>query len=429
MNMNKKKLGVIGLGYVGLPLAIEYKKIGFDVKGFDVDQSKIDLLNSGKSYIKHIKSDEIKTLLKDGVFATSDFAELSDVDVIFVCVPTPIDKYRNPFMGHIEDTSYSVSKNLKKGHLVLIESSTYPGTTNELIKPILEKSGLKCHSDFFLAYSPEREDPGNKNFKINSITKVVGADDEKSLVLAKDIYSKLTKVHTMNSTYEAEAVKLTENIFRSVNIALVNELRVIYNNMGIDTWNVIDGASTKPFGFMPFYPGPGIGGHCIPVDPFYLTYKARQFSMSTRFIELAGDINASMPEYVVTKCQELLNKNSKPLKSSKILIMGVAYKKDVDDMRESPSIEIMNRLVAKGSKVEFYDPLIKKIPKLREYPNFENLERINLQDKSYIDYDLVLICTDHSSYDVARVISESKLIVDTRNCLPENAYNERIIKA
>lgn len=268
MNKENKKLGVIGLGYVGLPLAIQYTKIGFEVKGFDVDQSKIDLLNSGESYIKHISDEDVKSLMNDEEFATSNFQELRDVDIIFVCVPTPIDKFRNPYMGHIEETAKAISKNLRKNHLILIESSTYPGTTNDLVKPLLEESGLKCHSDFYLAYSPEREDPGNKDFKINNIPKVVGADNEESLRLAKEIYSQLTTVHAMNSSYEAEAVKLTENIFRSVNIALVNELKTIYENMGIDTWNVIDGASTKPFGFMPFYPGPGIGGHCIPVDPF-----------------------------------------------------------------------------------------------------------------------------------------------------------------
>tara|TARA_B100000214_G_C23962308_1_gene625894 strand:- start:266 stop:1573 length:1308 start_codon:yes stop_codon:yes gene_type:complete len=425
----KSRLGVIGLGYVGLPLAIEFKKLGFEVKGFDVDLKKIESLNKGISYIEHIEDEDISELNSRHEFATSNFKELSEVEIIFVCVPTPIDKNRNPFMGHLEDTAKSISSNLKSGHLILIESSTYPGTTNELIKPILEESGLKCHEDFFLAYSPEREDPGNKSFKIDNIPKVVGADNKQSLDFASGIYSLLTTVHKMDSTYEAEAVKLTENIFRSVNIALVNELKIIFDQMDIDIWNVVDGASTKPFGYMPFYPGPGIGGHCIPVDPFYLTYKAKQYSIPTKFIELAGDINASMPSYIIQNCKDLLNTNEIRLDSAKVLVLGVAYKKDIDDMRESPSIEIMNLLVENGAKVEFYDPLIEKIPELRKFPDFCNLSRIELNQKSIVGFDIVLICTDHSEVDYQLLIDNSKLIIDTRNCLPKDAYNERIIKA
>jgi UDP-N-acetyl-D-glucosamine dehydrogenase len=332
-------------------------------------------------------------------------------------------------MGHIIDTAEAISKYLRKNQLVIIESSTYPGTTNELIRPILEKSGLMCHEDFYLAYSPEREDPGNKKFDISSIPKVVGADSTKSLEIALEIYSKLTKTFAMNSSYEAEAVKLTENIFRSVNIALVNELKIIYDHMGIDTWNVIDGAATKPFGFMPFYPGPGIGGHCIPVDPFYLTFKAREHSLATKFIELAGDINSSMPPYIVNKCQDHLNNASKALHGSNVLICGVAYKKNIDDLRESPCLEIMDLLQKKGANLYFNDPLIKNIPSTRKFKNLTEIRSLEISPESLKKIDLVLICTDHDSFDYDCLINNSKRVIDTRSCLPKESYNEYIVKA
>lgn len=426
---NQVNLGIIGLGYVGLPLAIHYKELGFSVHGFDIDEDKINKLNNGKSYINHIEEKDIEQLIQNGNFSTSDFSKTSDMDILFVCVPTPIDEQRNPFMGHILDTAEAISKYLRKNQLVLIESSTYPGTTNDLIKPILEKSGLICHEDFYLAYSPEREDPGNKNFDIRSIPKVVGADNPKSLEIALEIYSKLTKTFAMNSSYEAEAVKLTENIFRSVNIALVNELKVIYDDMNIDVWNVIEGASTKPFGFMPFYPGPGIGGHCIPVDPFYLTYKARELSLATRFIELAGDINSSMPLHVVKKCQNHLNDYKKSLNGSKILICGLAYKKNVDDMRESPSLEIIKILKKFGAEIEYHDPYIASIPKIRNFSELKDLKSTEISSQNLKDVDLVLICTDHDNVDYDFIFQHASLVVDTRNCLKNSQYNDRVIKA
>lgn len=426
---NQVNLGIIGLGYVGLPLAIHFKELGCSVHGFDIDEDKINKLNNGKSYINHIEEKDIEKLIQNGNFSTSDFSKISDMDILFVCVPTPIDEQRNPFMGHIIDTAEAISKYLRKNQLVIIESSTYPGTTNELIRPILEKSGLMCHEDFYLAYSPEREDPGNKKFDISSIPKVVGADSTKSLEIALEIYSKLTKTFAMNSSYEAEAVKLTENIFRSVNIALVNELKIIYDHMGIVTWNVIDGAATKPFGFMPFYPGPGIGGHCIPVDPFYLTFKAREHSLATKFIELAGDINSSMPPYIVNKCQDHLNNASKALHGSNVLICGVAYKKNIDDLRESPCLEIMDLLQKKGANLYFNDPLIKNIPSTRKFKNLTEIRSLEISPESLKKIDLVLICTDHDSFDYDCLINNSKRVIDTRSCLPKESYNEYIVKA
>tara|TARA_B100000212_G_C27380681_1_gene536890 strand:- start:2669 stop:3985 length:1317 start_codon:yes stop_codon:yes gene_type:complete len=423
------RLGVIGLGYVGLPLAIHFKELGYQINGFDIDEEKIKQLNNGESYINHIQPDDISKLNTNGKFATSNFQEISNMDIIFVCVPTPIDEQRNPYMGHLIDTAKSLSKYLSKGHLVLIESSTYPGTTNELIKPILEESGLICHKDFYLGYSPEREDPGNKNFNIKNISKVVGADDATSLKLSLEIYSKLTKTFPMKSSYEAEAVKLTENIFRSINIALVNELKIIYDHMDIDVWNVIDGASTKPFGFMPFYPGPGIGGHCIPVDPFYLTFKAREHSLATKFIELAGDINSSMPLHVVRKCQNHLNMAKKSLNGSKILVCGLAYKKNVDDMRESPSLEIMKLLTEFGAEIEYHDPYINKIPKLRNFQQFENVDCTDISPENLKDVDLTIICTDHDIVDYDTIVENSPLVIDTRNCLKTSQYSKNVIKA
>ena len=426
---NQANLGIIGLGYVGLPLAIHFRELGCSVHGFDIDEDKINKLNNGKSYINHIEDKDIEKLIQNGDFATSDFSKISDMDILFVCVPTPIDSQRSPFMGHIIDTSEAISKYLRKSQLVLIESSTYPGTTNELIKPILEKSGLICHEDFYLAYSPEREDPGNKKYDISSIPKVVGADNPKSLDIALEIYSKLTETFAMNSSYEAEAVKLTENIFRSVNIALVNELKTIYDHMGVDTWNVIDGAATKPFGFMPFYPGPGIGGHCIPVDPFYLTYKAREYSLPTKFIELAGEINSSMPTYIVNKCQDHLNKGSMALHGSNVLICGVAYKKNVDDLRESPCLEIMDLLQKKGANLYFNDPLIKNIPSTRKFKNLTEIRSLEISPESLKKIDLVVVCTDHDGFDYDCLINNSKRLIDTRSCLPKESYDEYIVKA
>ncbi|MEX2191148.1 MAG: nucleotide sugar dehydrogenase, partial [Bacteroidota bacterium] len=359
-NLESKQatVGVIGLGYVGLPLALCFAEKGFSVIGFDVDQKKIDALAKSQSYIKHIKPDRIARSIQNKKFTpTSDFSKLSSCNAILIAVPTPLTKQREPDMTYVVSTCETISKNLVKGQLVVLESTTYPGTTEEVVVPILEKSGLKLDKDFYVAFSPEREDPNNPNYTTETIPKVVGSTSPEGLAIAEKLYSQIVvKVVPVSSTRAAEATKLLENIFRSVNIALVNELKVTFDKMGIDIWEVIEAAKTKPFGFMPFYPGPGLGGHCIPIDPFYLTWKARQYDVATRFIELAGEINTAMPDYVVGKVSEALNQRGKPLKGSRILILGLAYKANVDDDRESPSYKLMVKLQEKGAVVEYNDP-------------------------------------------------------------------------
>jgi UDP-N-acetyl-D-glucosamine dehydrogenase len=427
-------IGVIGLGYVGLPLVSNFVRQNFTVFGFDIDQTKVDALNDGQSYIKHIPSSDILELVETKRFtATNDFSHLTKMDAIVICVPTPLTKQREPDLSYIVKTTEVISKYLRKGQLITLESTTYPGTTREVMIPILERnSGLISGVDFFVAFSPEREDPGNEVFSANSTPKVVGGCGADALKLACALYGKVTpKVVPVSSADTAEAVKLTENIFRAVNIALVNELKVIYNAMGIDVWEVIDAAKTKPFGFMPFYPGPGLGGHCIPIDPFYLTWKAREFDISTRFIELAGEVNRSMPFHVVGRLGEALNRRfAKGLNGAKILMLGLAYKKNVDDMRESPSLKIIEIMEQKGAIVNFYDPYFSIIPKLREHPALIDRKGIDLNVQNLKQFDAVFIATDHDDVDYNMVVEHAKLVIDTRNVLERlNIHSDKIVKA
>lgn len=412
------KVGVVGLGYVGLPLVQLFCKQGYQVVGFDIDRPKVNLLNDGKSFIGHIPSANIEELVTKKLFeATADFDRIREVDAIIVCVPTPLTRHREPDLGAIIATSEAIAPRLRDGQLVVLESSTFPGTTDEVVKPILEKSGLTAGEDFFLAYSPEREDPGNKVHTAKSTPKVVGADGVDALEIANALYGSIIDATVVvSNSRTAEAVKLTENIFRSVNIALVNELKIIYDKMGIDVWEVIDAAASKPFGFMPFYPGPGLGGHCIPIDPFYLTWKAREYDVPTRFIELAGEINTHMPSYVVARMSEALNDHfERSVKGSKILILGIAYKKDVDDMRESPSLVLIERLEAAGAHVEFYDPFIPVIPHTREHDNLSGRSSVELTSEVIESFDAVLISTDHTDVDYELVSKQARLVIDTRN--------------
>ena len=425
----KAHIGIIGLGYVGLPLAIEFCKTGFQVTGLDIDQEKIDLLSQGKSYINHISVSNIKHLNQEGKFkGTTNFTLISNLDCILICVPTPLSKNREPDMSYIIATAQKISPHLVKNQLIVLESTTFPGTTQEVLIPALEAgSELKANKDFFIAYSPEREDPNNKEYSIATTPKVIGADNPKSLELANAIYSSIVnKTVLVSGTKVAEATKLTENVFRAVNIALVNELKVIYEKMGIDVWEVIEACSTKPFGFMPFYPGPGLGGHCIPIDPFYLTWKAREHGITTRFIELAGEINTLMPDYVIQKIIFALNREGKSLKNSRILLLGLAYKKNVDDTRESVTFKIMELLEEKGAITDYNDPYIPKIKPTRKYKKFTGRKSIPL--KKINEYDCVVILTDHTSYDFKAIEEHSSIIVDTRNACGK-IKSDKVIKA
>jgi len=408
-------VGVIGLGYVGLPLALCFAEKGFRTIGFDIDQSKVDSLRAGKSYIKHIGMERIERANKTSLFdSTTDFSKLSECDAILIAVPTPLSKNREPDMSYVRTTCECVARHLRQGQLVVLESTTYPGTTEEVVVPILERSELKVDKDFFVAYSPEREDPNNGQYTTETIPKVVGSTSPDGLAVAEALYRQIVvKTVPVSSTRVAEATKLMENIFRSVNIALVNELKVTFMKMGIDIWEVIEAAKTKPFGYMPFYPGPGLGGHCIPIDPFYLTWKAREYGVTTRFIELAGEINTSMPDFVVSRVMEVLNEHGKPLKGAKILILGVAYKANVDDDRESPSYRLMEKLEQKGAIVHYNDPYVPVIKHVREYPKFAGRKSVDVS----ADCDLILIATAH---DIYKKMDFGKLgvpIVDTRNIL------------
>ncbi len=411
----KAVVGIVGMGYVGLPLARTFCSAGFKVVGLDVDPKKVAALNAGKSYIKHIPSSLIRGLIKKDQFhATTDAKDLKKCNAVLICVPTPLTKMRDPDMSYVESTAEMLSGVLQKGQLIALESTTYPGTTRELVQPILEKSGLKVERDFFLAYSPEREDPGRTDFTTETIPKVVGGVGKKSLKAACALYAAaISEAVPVSSCDVAECCKILENVYRGVNIALINELKMLLDRMNIDVWEVVKAASTKPFGFQPFYPGPGLGGHCIPIDPFYLTWRARQFDMSTRFIELSGEINTAMPDYVVRRVGEALNTAKKPLNGSKILVLGLAYKKDVDDIRESPSIELIEKLKAAGAKVDYNDPYVKRTPKQREHDL--RMQSKPLTVKSIGSYDCVLIATDHSDYDYPWIVKHAKLVVDTRN--------------
>ena len=414
------RIGVIGLGYVGLPLGCLFAEKGFATTGFDIDASKVKTLNAGRSYIKHIPAKRIAALRKAKKFeATADFDHLRDMDAIIICVPTPLTRHREPDLQFIVRTGEEIAPNLREGQLVVLESSTYPGTTREDLKPILERTGLKSGRDFFLAYSPEREDPGNPNFGTNDIPKVVGGDGAAALALATALYDQVVvKTVPVSSVEAAETVKLTENIFRAVNIALVNELKVICAAMGIDVWEVIDAAKSKPFGYMPFYPGPGLGGHCIPIDPFYLTWKAREFGINTRFIELAGEINTAMPTYVVARLgEELSRQRKKALKDAKILLIGLAYKKNVDDMRESPALTLIQLLEKAGAKVGYHDPFIPAVKPSREHGHLMGRKSVTLSSRNIAAVDAVVIVTDHDEVDYALIGRNAKLVLDTRNAM------------
>ncbi len=408
-------VGIIGLGYVGLPLAREFCKGGAKVVGFDINSKTVSKINKGRSPLKHIPNGQVKEMVKTGRFqATDKMAGLGRVDAILICVPTPLTKNREPDMSYVEITCETVAKYLKKGQLVVLESTTYPGTTKDVMLPILEKSGLKAGRDFHLAYSPEREDPGNKSFSTGTIPKIVGGIDKNSLSKALEIYRYAIKTLVPVESCEiAEAAKIVENTYRSVNIAMVNELKQLFDRMGIDVWEVIKAASTKPFGYQPFYPGPGLGGHCIPIDPFYLTWKARQYGMPTRFIELAGEINTDMPHYVVQRTMEALNDKKKSLKGSIVLVLGLAYKKDIDDVRESPSLELIELYKEKGAKVDYNDPYIPQTHKMREYDL--KMKSKLLSAKMLKSYDAVVIATAHSDYDYKWIVKNSQLVIDTRN--------------
>jgi UDP-N-acetyl-D-glucosamine dehydrogenase len=424
------RVGIIGLGYVGLPLARALSYKGFPVLGFDIDPDKVERLKGGESYIGHIPSDDIRQMGERKFEATYDFDRLGEPDAILICVPTPLTEAREPDLAYVEDSARAVAQTLRRDQLIVLESTTWPGTTRQVVQPILEASGLKAGSDFFLAFSPEREDPGNPDHSAPVIPKVVGGLDPQSLELAANLYAQIVvRVVRVGAPELAEACKLLENTYRAVNIALVNELKVLFDRMGIDVWEVIEAAKTKPFGFQAFYPGPGLGGHCIPIDPFYLTWLARKHGLTTRFIELAGEVNTSMPAYVVSKVMDALNERGKPLKNSKVALLGMAYKKDVDDPRESPGFELMELLIERGAHVTYNDPHIPVLPRMRHYPDLhmasEPLTAEYLQRQ-----DCVLISTDHSSYDYRWIAEQSSLVVDTRNaCRGLSQFAERIVKA
>ncbi len=420
-------VGIIGLGYVGLPLVIEFFKAGFPIIGFDIDEEKINALKSGRSYIKHI---DISSIAQSSRFIpTTDFSKLKRADCIIICVPTPLNRHREPDMKYVFSTAKTIAEYLRQGQLVVLESTTYPGTTDEDLRKILEETGLKAGTDFYLSFSPEREDPGNKSFTTSKIPKVVGGFTKDCLEVATHLYSCVfEKVIPVSSTKVAEAVKLLENIYRAVNIALVNELKMLFDRMGIDIWEVIDAAKTKPFGFQAFYPGPGLGGHCIPIDPFYLTWKAREYDFSTRFIELAGEINTSMPYYVVQKTMEALNEKGKSVKGARILILGLAYKKDVDDPRESPTMRLIELYEKAGASVDYNDPYIPVFPKSRKYQFSKR--SIELSPENLRSYDCVVIVTDHSCYDPDFIVKNSNLIVDTRNLIKNKKnYKGKVFQA
>ncbi len=421
------RVGVVGLGYVGLPLAVEFAKAGFHVTGFDVDQKKVDLLNDGKSYIPDVSQDTLGELVKDGLLdATTDFSRIKEMDGIIICVPTPLSKTKDPDMRYIQSATHSIAGNLREGHVISLESTTYPGTTDEFVKPILESSGLKVGRDFFLAFSPERIDPGNKKYQVKNTPKVVGGVEPNSTEIVSYLYSKvIDKVVPVSSAKAAEMTKLLENTFRSVNIALVNEFAIMCQILGIDVWEVIEAASTKPFGFMPFYPGPGIGGHCIPIDPHYLSWKLKTLNYNARFIELASEINTNMPRYVVQRVADALNEFEKSVKGSQILVLGVAYKKDIDDTRESPALDVIELLENKGADVKYNDPYVPEL-----FLNGRTRKSAKLTEKLLHDVDCVVITTDHSDYDYNWIVKNSKLVVDTKNATKNisDALKSKVVK-
>ena len=423
-------IGIIGLGYVGLPLVIRFCEERFHVLGFDIDPVKINLLNRGQSYIKHIPSEKIARLRKSRLFeATSDYSRLKEADAVLICVPTPLSKNKEPDMSYIEMTSDEIAKTLRRGQFVSLESTTYPGTTREILLPKFERRGLKAGLDFFLVFSPEREDPGNPTYGTKNIPKVLGGITPACKALGKLLYAQIVdRVVAVSSPEAAEFAKILENTFRCVNIALINELKMLADKMNVDIWEVIEAASSKPFGFMPFYPGPGLGGHCIPIDPFYLAWKAKELNFNTSFIELAGEINTDMPAYVISRITDALNEQGKCLKNAKILVLGIAYKKDIDDMRESPALEIIELLKEKGARVSYNDPFIPRMPKLRRHEL--NLKSAPLAKKIFKAMDAVVIVTDHSKYDYEWIVEHSALVIDTRNATRNvKTQRHKIVKA
>ncbi|HIF37158.1 MAG: nucleotide sugar dehydrogenase [Methanobacteriota archaeon] len=403
------KIGIIGMGYVGIPLGLEFSNKGFTVLGFDKDTKRVDDINAGKQIMKHITKKSMEKFVENKGSATAEFSRIKNMDCLIICVPTPLDKHEQPDMSYVESASLEISKNLQKEQLIVLESTTYPGTTNEIVKPILEKSGLIAGKDFFLAYSPEREDPGNKEFDVSEIPKVMGGLTENCLRLTSSLYKHIVLETVEVSTMEtAEATKLMENIFRAVNIAMVNELKLVLERMNINIWEVIDAAKTKPFGFMPFYPGPGMGGHCIPIDPFYLSWKAKEYNTEAKFIELAGEINRKMTENITHRIGKALNDDKKSIRESNIMILGVAYKKDIDDIRESPALKIMELLQFKGAKISYHDPYVKE---------FNSQKSLELNTENLKNQDAIVITTDHSNVDYELIGKHARLIIDTRNVM------------
>ncbi len=424
-------IGIIGLGYVGLPLARTFSGRGFRVLGFDTDPNKVEKLRRGESYIGHIPDTTVREMRQNRFDPTADSARLGEADVVIICVPTPLTEAREPDLSYVANSAKAIAATLRRGQLVVLESSTYPTTTRTVVLPILEATGLVAGEDFFVAYSPEREDPGNPNFSTSTIPKVVGGLDPHSLELAVNVYRDVVvNVVPVSSPEVAEACKILENTYRAINIALVNELKVLYDRMGIDVWEVIDAAKTKPFGFQAFYPGPGLGGHCIPIDPFYLTWVARQYGMNTRFIELAGEVNTAMPAFVISKVADALNEAGKPVKGSKVAILGMAYKKDIDDPRESPSFELLDLLLKKGAAVSYSDPHIPSLPRMRHWPHLEPMQSQALSAEYLCSQDCVLIATDHSAFDYQFIVENSKLVIDTRNATKTvTEGREKIVRA
>jgi len=425
------KVGIIGLGYVGLPIVRAFIDCGFQTIGFDVNAHKVKQLQAGESYIQHVSSTDIQKWLNEDVFhATDDMRMLSEADVLLICVPTPLTESREPDLSFVRSTARCIAATLREGQLIVLESTTYPGTTRNVVLPILEQSGFVAGQDFFLGYSPEREDPGNPNYTTGDIPKVVGGTDDVSTELTNALYSKaVVQTVPVSNCEVAEACKIVENIYRSVNIAMVNELKMLLSRLDIDIWEVIEAAKTKPFGFQAFYPGPGLGGHCIPIDPFYLSWVARKNGMSARFIELAGEVNTMMPEYVVTQVADALNEAGKPVKGSKIVILGVAYKRDVDDPRESPSFRLMELLLQRGAELSYNDPFIPVLPSMRQH-DLPPMESEELTEEYLSDADCVLIATDHTTYDWDFIVRHSKVVVDTRNATGDVVQGrEKISKA
>ena len=433
LNLRTATVGVIGLGYVGLPLAVAVGRAGFSVIGFDIDRTKPEQIEAGKSYIQAVSDDVLAQLLRDRrLTASSDFSLLSACDVVIICVPTPLTRHREPDLSFVRSTGEAIAQSLRRGQLIVLGSTTYPGTTREVLAPILAAAGLACGRDFFLGFSPEREDPGNASFGTVSIPKVVAGDGPHALALMQTFFGAVVQTVVPVSTLEvAEAVKITENVFRAVNIALANELKVVFTAMGIDVWEVIDAAKSKPFGFMPFYPGPGLGGHCIPIDPFYLTWKSREYDVTTRFIELAGEINISMPKLVVDVLAKALDRRlGVTLGSAKILLLGLAYKKNVADVRESPSLKLLELMKHQGATVAFHDPLVEAVPMTRNHVALAGRRSVVLTAETIAGFDAVLISTDHDDVDYALVLANAKLIVDTRNVMARKGLvGDNVLKA